>query len=85
MSNRTIKHEIKLQPTFIIILGILALGVGAIAFSSMFSVKKADAAFGGGEMITSTSNVVHQLKDGKIRSCVFYASRETLYCTDWQQ
>ena len=31
MSNRTIKHEIKLQPSVIVILGILAVGVGAIA------------------------------------------------------
>ena len=32
MSKRTVKHEIKLQPSVIVILGILAVGVCAIAF-----------------------------------------------------
>ena len=54
MSNRTIKHGIKLQPSVIILLGLLALGVCTYAFSPIFSVKKADAAYGGGdEMIVS--------------------------------
>ena len=41
MSNRTIKHEVKLQPSVIIILGLLALGVCANAFGPIFSIKEA--------------------------------------------
>jgi len=43
MTNRTIKHEIKLQKSVIIILGILAVGVFANAFAPAFSVKEAFA------------------------------------------
>ena len=43
MSNRTIKHEIKLQKSVIVILGILAVGVFANAFAPVFSVKNAMA------------------------------------------
>ena len=46
MSNRTIKHEIKLQKSVIVILGILAVGVCANAFAPAFSVKEASAAIG---------------------------------------
>ncbi len=46
MSNRTIKHEIKLQPSVIVILGLLALGVCANAFAPVFSVKEVSAAIG---------------------------------------
>ena len=41
MTNRTIKHEIKLQKTVIVILGILAVGVFANAFAPAFSIKDA--------------------------------------------
>ena len=41
MSNRTIKHEVKLQTSVIIILGLLALGVCANAFAPAFSIKEA--------------------------------------------
>ena len=43
MTNRTIKHEIKLQKSVIVILGILAVGVFANAFAPAFSVKEAFA------------------------------------------
>lgn len=43
MTNRTIKHEIKLQKSVIIILGVLAVGVFANAFAPVFSVKDAKA------------------------------------------
>ena len=43
MSNRTIKHEIKLQKSVIIILGVLAVGVFLNAFEPAFSVKDAFA------------------------------------------
>jgi hypothetical protein len=49
MSNRTIKHEVKLQPSVIIILGLLALGVCANAFAPVFTIKDALA----GSAITS--------------------------------
>ena len=41
MTNKTIKHEIKLQTSVIVILGILAIGVFANAFGSAFSIKGA--------------------------------------------
>jgi hypothetical protein len=72
MSNKTIKYEVKLQKSVIVILGILAVGVGAIAFAPVFSVKNADAAFGvGSEMIQAGPNRdgIWQLKDGKVRKC----------------
>ena len=84
MSNSTIKYEIKLQPSVIVILGILAVGVSAIAFSPMFSVKKADAAFGSssGEMIIVAENpYLWQLKDGKIRHCV--NEQKGVECKPW--
>ena len=43
MSNRTIKHEVKLQKSVIVILGLLALGVCANAFAPAISVKEAFA------------------------------------------
>ena len=41
MTNKTIKHEIKLQKSVIVILGILAIGVFANAFQPAFGVKEA--------------------------------------------
>ena len=43
MSNKTIKHEVKLQKSVIILLGFLAFGVCANAFSPAFSIKEAKA------------------------------------------
>ena len=43
MTNRTIKHEIKLQKSVVVILGILAIGVCANAFAPAFSIKEAMA------------------------------------------
>jgi hypothetical protein len=45
MSNRTIKHEVKLQPSVIILLGFLAFGVCANAFAPAFAIKEALAQF----------------------------------------
>ena len=41
MTNRTIKDEIKLQKSVIIILAILAIGVFANAFAPAFTIKDA--------------------------------------------
>ena len=41
MSNRKITHEVKLQKSVIIILGVLAVGVMANAFAPAFNVKDA--------------------------------------------
>lgn len=46
MTNRTIKHEVKLQKSVIFILAILAVGVFANAFAPVFSVKAVSAADG---------------------------------------
>ena len=43
MTQRTIKHEIKLQKSVIVILGILAIGVCGIAFAPVFTVSGAIA------------------------------------------
>ena len=41
MTNRTIKHEVKLQKSVIVILAVLAIGVCANAFAPAFSIKEA--------------------------------------------
>ena len=51
MSNRTIKHEIKLQKSVIVILGAIAVGVCANAFGPVFSVKDALAELSDGNTI----------------------------------
>ena len=43
MTERTVTHEVKLQKSVIIILGVFAFGVCANAFSSAFSVDKVSA------------------------------------------
>jgi hypothetical protein len=43
MSDRKITHEVKLQKSVIIILGVLAVGVMANAFAPAFSIKDAMA------------------------------------------
>ena len=43
MTQRTVKHEVKLQKSVIIILGVLAVGVCANAFSSALSVNEVSA------------------------------------------
>ena len=54
MTNRTIKHEIKLQKSVIIILGILAVGVFANAFAPAFAIKDAIAELNSGESLYVT-------------------------------
>jgi len=44
MSNKTITHEVKLQKSVIIILGIMAFGLCANVFAPALSVKEAQAA-----------------------------------------
>ena len=41
MSDRKITHEVKLQKSVIIILGVLAVGVMANAFAPAFQIKDA--------------------------------------------
>ena len=43
MTDKTIKHEIKLQKSVVVILGILAVGIFANAFAPAFSIKEAMA------------------------------------------
>jgi len=43
MTQRIVRHEVTLQKSVIIILGVLALGVCVNAFSSVFNVKEASA------------------------------------------
>ena len=48
MTQQTVKHEVKLQKSVVIILGLLAFGVCANAFSSAFSVNEVSAGHVGG-------------------------------------
>ena len=48
MNKRVVRHEVKLQKSVVIILGLLAFGVCANAFSSAFSVKEVSAGHVGG-------------------------------------
>ena len=43
MTQRVVRHEVKLQKSVIIILGVLAFGVCTNAFSSVFNVKEVSA------------------------------------------
>ena len=43
MTERTVRHEVKLQKSVIIILGVFAFGVCANAFSSALSVNEVSA------------------------------------------
>ena len=51
MTNRTIKHEIKLQKSVVVILGLLAIGVCANAFAPAFSIKEAMAQLSSGAVL----------------------------------
>ena len=86
MTNKTIKHEVKLQKSVIIVLGLLALGVCANAFAPAFSVKEADAAFGGGDgMIITGSDYAWHLADGKLRFCWNSGSEDAPICSSWKK
>ena len=54
--EKTIKHEIKLQKSVIVILGILAVGVFLNAFAPAFSIKDALA---GGNFISGSLTLYH--------------------------
>ena len=43
MTERTVRYEVKLQKSVVVILGLLALGVCANAFSSAFTVSEVSA------------------------------------------
>ena len=58
LSNRTIKHEIKLPKYLIVLLGMMVIGLFANAFSPAFSIKEA---FAYGHNI-SLGDVVRQLR-----------------------
>ena len=62
MTQRTLKHEIKLQKSVIVILGILAIGVCGIAFAPVFTVSGAFADHDGGGLVhmgTSRFDPIH--------------------------
>ena len=46
MSNKTITHEVKLQKSVIVILGIMAFGLCANVFAPVFKVEEAMAGIG---------------------------------------
>ncbi len=59
MSNRTIKHEIKLQPSVIILLRLFTIAVCAYVFAPAFAVRNAEASFvGGDEMIAAAIGAI---------------------------
>ena len=58
MSNKTIKHEVKLQKSVIVILAVLAIGVCANAFSPAFSIKEALADYESGSISVMLSGGV---------------------------
>ncbi len=63
MSDRKITHEVKLQKSVIIILGVLAVGVMANAFAPAFNVKDAMAQGLGGEFKVQLSHYKCSSKD----------------------
>ena len=90
MSNRTIKHEIKLQPSVVVLLGLLTIAVCAYVFAPVFAVRNAEASFvAGDEMIVAdavSSANLWQLKDGKVRLCVhFRPIVGPAKCSEWSE
>ena len=51
MTNKTITHEVKLQKSVIVILGIMAFGLCANVFAPALSVKDAMAELNNGSVI----------------------------------
>ena len=51
MTKRVVEHEIKLEKSVKVILGVLALGVFLNAFAPVFSVREAFAELGYGDKI----------------------------------
>ena len=87
MTQRTVKHEVKLQTSVVVILGVLAFGVCAKALIPTFSVKKADAALIGrddGMIIGTGDQYIWQLKDGQVRRCVEPDYKTPIRCTQWK-
>ena len=68
MSDRKITHEVKLQKSVIIILGVLAVGVMANAFAPAFNIKDA-LAQGAGEFKVKLIHVA--CNSYQIRKCGF--------------
>ena len=59
MTQRIVMHEVKLQKSVIIIMGVLAFGISANAFSSLFNVKEVSASHSLG--ITQLGSKYHPL------------------------
>jgi len=88
MSNRTIKHEIKLQPSVIVLLGLLTIAVCAYVFAPVFAVRNAEASFvGGNEMIAAdpTTRRMWHMKDGEVRACFWAGNTRDVSCTPWSE
>ena len=58
MTERTVRHEVKLQRSVVVILGVLALGVCANAFLSAFSVNEVSAGHVGHTNLGSTNHPI---------------------------
>ena len=56
MSDRTVKHEVKLQKSVTVILAVIAFGLCANAFAPVFAVKDAMAQLGSMEIKLSNSS-----------------------------
>ena len=77
MSNRTIKHEIKLQPSVIILFGLLVIAACVYVFAQ---------SVGGTEMIVAQGGErggVWHLKDGEVRVC--FPDRGDVDCSSWSE
>mgnify|MGYP006191977105 FL=1 len=59
MTQRIVRHEVKLQKSVIIILGVLAFGVCANVFSSVFNVREVSASHNNGN--TQLGSAYHPL------------------------
>ena len=81
MTTRIIKHEIKLQPSVIVILGLLALGVCGIAFAPAFEIRDANAVSPNsyGTIVKNTDYSLLQMDNGRVRKC-FYPKTDRDFC-----
>ena len=64
MTQRIVRHDVKLQKSVVIILGALAFGVCANAFSSTFNVKEVSAKHFGSQLGSEYHPLIIKCKEG---------------------
>ena len=83
MSNSIVKYEIKLQPSVIFILAILAIGVCTFAFKPLFEVKEVRAWGNESRIVHAHEHLYYQIDGSRIRHCAH--GKDIRKCFAWHQ